>query len=372
MLFKKILFCIFIFFGIITLIECTLYIIGFIYYPYNAYDLSVKPAPLFNRTGNEYKAGPINILGAQSFQVNKNRNVYRIILLGGSSVYNLGSAEILKAKVQNITHKEVEIINSGLLSQGTNTLIKVLPELLTYQPNLLVIYSGHNEFLSTYLKEVYQKINSSNAFVNVFKNSHIYQLITLMSDRATSALYLANLSNQHKLDFRLSSGVDEGISFDNEFRNQIYENYRSNLKKMVSLAHNSNIPVILSTVAYNRRAEPWHVNNNSPYLNDFNKCNNLYAENKYNEAKICYESIISNDTFPVRSTNTQNEIVKEVAFITNTPLSDIDAKIVSSSPHQIPGYDLFNDHCHLNDKGNELLQETIAETIVKFLQNTSN
>ena len=40
-----------------------------------------------------------------------------------------------------------EVINAGLLSYGSYRVAMVMEELITYEPDLFIVYTGHNEFL---------------------------------------------------------------------------------------------------------------------------------------------------------------------------------------------------------------------------------
>ena len=91
------------------------------------------------------------------FEINKSKNTYRIICLGGSTtagfpyVQNATFPFQLKVRLQKIlTDKNIEVINFGVSAVNSYTVLDILPEVLEQQPDLILIYMGHNEFYGAY------------------------------------------------------------------------------------------------------------------------------------------------------------------------------------------------------------------------------
>ncbi|MGC8845828.1 MAG: SGNH/GDSL hydrolase family protein, partial [Candidatus Hydrogenedens sp.] len=86
----------------------------------------------------------------QRFLKNKPSGTLRIFFLGGSSVnyvnYELPNLSERLEETLKPRYKEVEIINCGGLSYGTHRLVLIAREIVNYNPDLVMIYSGHNEF----------------------------------------------------------------------------------------------------------------------------------------------------------------------------------------------------------------------------------
>ena len=85
----------------------------------------------------------------QRFLRDKPAGVFRIVALGGSSVNHLEPEfkeleRELSAEFDRFD--QIEIINCGGLAYGSHRLVLVMREMLEYQPDLLLLYTGHNEF----------------------------------------------------------------------------------------------------------------------------------------------------------------------------------------------------------------------------------
>lgn len=85
----------------------------------------------------------------QRFLRDKPAGVFRIVAFGGSSVNYLEPEfkeleRDLSAEFDQFD--QIEIINCGGLAYGSHRLALVMREMLEYQPDLILLYSGHNEF----------------------------------------------------------------------------------------------------------------------------------------------------------------------------------------------------------------------------------
>ncbi len=59
-------------------------------------------------------------------------------------LFPAGSANLLPAADRN---KNWEVINAGGISYASYRVAHLMEELVNYQPDLFIIYTGHNEFL---------------------------------------------------------------------------------------------------------------------------------------------------------------------------------------------------------------------------------
>ena len=79
---------------------------------------------------------------------------FRVFILGGSSAYGFPwgaeqsfSRPLEDALVDALPDRDVEVINAAAMSYGSHRLRVLVRELLHYEPDLFVLYSGHNEFV---------------------------------------------------------------------------------------------------------------------------------------------------------------------------------------------------------------------------------
>ena len=116
--------------------------------------------PLFqlNEDGDAYEIlakSRLEWFYPQSFPAKKAENAYRIFCLGGSTVagrpYTVETAlsSWLKLLLEYAQpSRPWEVINCGGVSYASYRLVPILDEILkAYQPDLIILYTGQNEFL---------------------------------------------------------------------------------------------------------------------------------------------------------------------------------------------------------------------------------
>ena len=116
----------------------------------------IRPLFVLNAAQDRYEIPPArqNYFRPQSFPASKAPGEYRVFCLGGSTVqgspYSTETAfsswleiALRAANPQRSFH----VINCGGVSYASYRLIPILQEVLGYHPDLIVVCTGHNEFL---------------------------------------------------------------------------------------------------------------------------------------------------------------------------------------------------------------------------------
>ncbi|MCA9129844.1 MAG: hypothetical protein KDB22_22310, partial [Planctomycetales bacterium] len=114
--------------------------------------------PLFeydDATGQyQIAASRYNLFQPVSFAAEKSDRLFRVFALGGSTTqgepYGTATAfpKWMELELQaRMPDFQVEVINCGGLSYASYRVKVILSEVLAYQPDLVVVYTGHNEYL---------------------------------------------------------------------------------------------------------------------------------------------------------------------------------------------------------------------------------
>ena len=76
-------------------------------------------------------------------------NQSRIILLGGSTVqgYGVTPKENLQAHLNKLTSPTHDVVNLGAAGYTSSQIVDMLPEVWSLQPDVLVLYTGHNDVI---------------------------------------------------------------------------------------------------------------------------------------------------------------------------------------------------------------------------------
>ena len=87
----------------------------------------------------------------------KPTNTVRVVLVGESAIQgypqprHLCASAFLQLMLQDAwPDRRVEVINLGTTAIASFPVLEIMTEALVYQPDLVVVYTGHNEFFGTY------------------------------------------------------------------------------------------------------------------------------------------------------------------------------------------------------------------------------
>jgi len=315
----------------------------------------------------------------QKFLKRKPADTLRVFLIGGSSVRRLEDLQLLKEKLEpskSDTFRQIEIINAGGSAYGSHRLVKVLIEIINYEPDMVLIYCGHNEFEEAEQLEwakldlmgVNSTLSNSAAF-RVFRDGiDRYRIHLIQTDRERRALATIEPS------FQWAQGRPDSWrrgTFTDESARERLQSYTANLQLMVSLCQERKIPIIIGTVPSNLFPNQIWIEFPKKYRPDFDVIGDDYRSEKYKAASSRFREILSASPGRHQSSDLENQAIRQVAASTNIPIADVEAAIIAAEPHGVPGEALFDDHCHLNKQGNAILISVFADQINQLLKTTN-
>lgn len=302
----------------------------------------------------------------QRFLRRKEIRTYRIFFLGGSSVnyvdYELPNlAKRLEERFQPRINR-VEIINCGGLSYGTHRLVLIAREIIQYQPDLVLIYSGHNEF-----EEIEQLHLARLQTTRLQKLLFSSALMRFVRDRIAE-YQISKLQIEHNKRLLAQSLPDAGKGWLHVFTPEEIQNrmeaYRSNLAEIAITVRGAGADIIIATVPSNM-VKPSLTGKSAE---EYHKVLDLINEGRYEDAYKLGREILKNTSPRHQSSDRENEIIRSLAKELSIPLADVLSAVESAEPHGIPGETLFNDHCHLNPQGNSIMIKTFEQKIIELLE----
>jgi len=199
------------------------------------------------------------------FVVPKPPGTYRIFCLGGSTTvgypywYNGSFSTYLRDRLRKIfPDRSIEVINAGMTATNSFTVVDMARVVVDYEPDLIIVYDGHNEFYGAL------GISSNQSPGKSWWVSQTYlRLLRLRTFVALRETYnwITDLSRQP------SDGISRGtmmekVSFGNyvPYGSATYLSARSmfedNLNELRTLCAKNRVPVILSTQVSNLRDQP--------------------------------------------------------------------------------------------------------------------
>jgi tetratricopeptide (TPR) repeat protein len=359
-------------------------------------------------------ANKLRWFNKQAFPREKATDAYRIFCLGGSTTYGRPYSdltsfagwlrELLPAADQS---KTWEVINAGGISYASYRVAHLMEELITYQPDLFIIYTGHNEFLE---ERTYRELRETPALIqsaaSLLAQTRTW---TMMNDVLQSAGLAAQSENADRdtlsaeVDTRLGRSIGpESYTRDDPLRRQVLEHYRISLGRMVELAQTVGAQVLFVTPASNLKdSSPFkseHTDNLTSQARQqaeelllqarsaiqqeawksalalldkaiaidprnaelhYRRGKVLLALNRDQEAAVALRRARDEDVCPLRALTPMREIVTEVAQENGVPCVDyvglLAQRMQSEFGQPVPGKELFLDHVHPTIEGHKIL-----------------
>lgn len=305
----------------------------------------------------------------------KETDIYRIALLGESTVFGLGEATDLKEGIirrireefsdgkMSVLEPKIEIINLGFQSCGSDRTLITARELHKIKPDLVLIYSGHSELTSL-----------ANPKTNTMITGKYPILATLLRFRLLQIILYTMKDNYTGEDKQWVGQFKK--TFSQEEKGLIFEEYRANLEKIVDESKKTGAKVILSTLGYNLRAiadlkltesNYKRIDKNNGDLENIQRfcgmANYHYQKKNFLLTRFYLDKYNENNPAQGNASVFSNKIVAQTAIKKDVIYLDAEEIISQNSENGITGYDFFADHCHFNQEGSKFLQGIFVNSI---------
>jgi tetratricopeptide (TPR) repeat protein len=356
------------------------------------------------------------LFNLQRFDRNKSADTYRVFCVGGSTTFGrpyddttsfCGWLREMLPKADPA--RKWELINAGGVSYASYRVAAVMEELVRYEPDLFIIYSGHNEFLErrTYgrIIKTPEAMRGLGAIASRMRTyAFARRALGAIGGKAkTKATHRADLPGEVKTILENSVGPEE-YHRDGELRRQVLDHYRYNMMRMVDIARSAVAKVILVTLASNmRHCSPFKSEHRDTlgeaerdaFRTLYDRAAESHAEarwgealtaidralsiddryahahylrgrilwglHRYTQAKEAFERAMDEDVCPLRALKPLLDIITEVASEKDVPVVDFVGLVERLSEYGTPGEKLFLDHAHPTIEGNRRLALALLE-----------
>lgn len=204
----------------------------------------------------ETRPEKLEFFGLQRFLADKPPNGYRVFTLGGSTTAGrpyderVAFARWLELYLQAADPSRAwEVINAGAISYASYRVALLMKELVRYEPDLFVIYTGHNEFLEerTYSDIIHQPaaVKRLRMWLSGFRFAALARqgLRSLTGDGGGTDAVEATLAPEVAARLDTWGGL-ERYHRDDELTRAIVEHFEYNLRRMVRIARDHGARVV--------------------------------------------------------------------------------------------------------------------------------
>ena len=310
---------------------------------------------------------------SELFAVNKAPNTFRIFVLGESTTigypyFHNGSFHrwLQFRLMQMYPDRNFEIVNLSLTAVNSYTVLDFGRQLAKYQPDAIMIYTGHNEYYGALGVGSTSYVGSSHFLVETLLKLRDLKLVQLLNN---SIKKIAGVFSSKKIDDRETlmkrMAAKQELPYGSKEYQAGIDQFNRNMSELCSLFNDEKIPVFLSTVVSNEKDLPPFISNGSgpnsaAYF--YKTAQEAYTKADYVTAKQDFDKAKELDELRFRAPEQINTIIKKLT--TEYPfvhLVDTKALFEQYSPHGIIGSETILEHVHPNLYGYAIMSEAFYQ-----------
>jgi lysophospholipase L1-like esterase len=350
---------------------------------------------------------------SEVFKKKKDNNTFRIFVLGESTTIGypyFHNGSFHRWLQYRLTHtypdKSFEIINLSLTAVNSYTVLGFAKEVVSYEPDAVLIYTGHNEYYGALGAASTQNLGSNPRVINFIlslRNLKLAQFIINLYEGIKNAFGSGGIkSGGDRMQLMVAK---QEIPYHSDLYEKGITQFRDNMDEIMNLFSKQHIPLFVSNLVSNEKDlkpfisfEPdskspefkanlisgikaFAGNNLKLAESCFKKANRLYSssaicnyylgqlaykQNDFVKAKQYYLKAKDLDGLRFRAPEKFNEILTQLCNkYPDTKLVDTRAAFENNAPHQIIGDELTVDHVHPDLKGYAIMSDAFYEAIKK-------
>ncbi|CAL1517980.1 hypothetical protein [Chitinophaga sp. MM2321] len=343
---------------------------------------------------------------SEIFKKIKDKNTLRVFVLGESTTigypyfHNGSFHRCLQYRLMHTCpDKELEIINLSLTAVNSYTVAGFAKELVHYQPDAVLIYTGHNEYYGCLGAGSTDKIAGNPFIIHTIlklREFRLTQLFANVLDKITSPGRAAGPeSGKARMELMVA---EQQIPYGSVLYERGIRQFSTNMDQTLQLLNGAHVPVFISNLvssekdlfpfismpvdsvsypgfaaAYTRAEQLLQRGDSLAALSGFLAANNIYGAhagcNYYlgllkmhqgdnTAAKVYFSKARDLDALRFRAPSKLNEIILQLCRkYKNTHLVDAHAAFEAATSSHIIGKELVLEHVHPNLKGYALLSD---------------
>lgn len=353
----------------------------------------------------------------QEFRIDKPRGGFRVFTLGGSSAWGFPwGARVAfpralgRALAASYPGRSVESVNAAAMSYGSARLRRLTAEILTYAPDLLVVFEGHNEFVERDLADRIESAPRPAAGIRILLRSSLYAALT----RAWESVRPREKDTAPEAE----TGVGQLLGLDVVRQTERYADdarkaeavgrFRTNFEAIVDAARAAGVPVVVCTVPSNLAG--WAPNQSvfDPSIGAMERqaiegtirsareglargaaepaarlleaaaarapghaevrfrLGEAYAAlGRYEDARREFRLARDLDAMPTRALGAINEAIRGLAGIPGVTIVDVEALFDAEAEHGLPGFDLLEDYVHPKPHAHRIIAKALWRAILE-------
>jgi tetratricopeptide (TPR) repeat protein len=198
------------------------------------------------------------------FLVPKPAGTYRIFCLGASTTvgfpywYNGAFSSFMRDRLTRLfPDRSIEVINLGMTATNSYTTLDIAREIMAYEPDMVVVYDGHNEFYGALGVASHESMGGAPWLSRL--SLRLVHVRLFQAARAAYALIVRwfgsdDPGTRGTMMEKLARG--RNVPIDSDLYQAGLDVFRTNLQEIRALCSEHNVPVLFGTQISNLRGHP--------------------------------------------------------------------------------------------------------------------
>lgn len=309
------------------------------------------------------KSKPGGIFEATFLQP-KPAGVYRVLWLGESAAKGfpqppcLAASAFLEAMLNDLwPERKVEVINLACTAVASFPIRGILKEAIHYEPDLVVVYCGNNEFFGAYGVASLHRSGDSVAameFQRWLRSLALSQTFERLTAQAESA---GDKTLMERMMTDVNIGAGDGR------RAAAARNLGENVAAMIALCNDRKVPIVVCNAPVNER-DLAPLGDSEEARRAYSQGIKLNNEGRLKEAAAAFQNAVDLDVMPWRATSETNNAIRRAAQEGNAIFCDLTDAFREASPGGSVGWELMDDHVHPSLQGQDLVARSVTRSLV--------
>lgn len=308
----------------------------------------------------------------EPFKVQKAKNTFRIFVLGESTtagypyLHNGSFHRWLQYRLMHIyPDVNFEVVNVSLTAVNSYTVLDFGKQVVNYQPDAVLIYTGHNEYYGALGIGSTSHIANNRFLVHAVLGLKETRLVQLVNNVIGSFKPAASNPDQRE-NLMKRMAQQQSIPYQSEAYKAGIDQFKNNMTELCQFMHDKNVPVFLSTLVNNEKdLKPFISDSSDTSANMmYAGANDAYQSGKYALAKQEYIKAKEFDLLRFRAPEAMNGIIMALSKqYSNVHLVNSRTVFEQHSPNGILGNETLLEHVHPNLYGYALLSEAFYQSL---------
>ncbi|RMH65841.1 MAG: tetratricopeptide repeat protein [Calditrichaeota bacterium] len=300
----------------------------------------------------------------------RNNRTLRIFVFGGSSAagwpyyYNATFARMLHRQLEAaLPRREVEVVNFAMPAVNSYSVRYLVSKSLTYQPDAILIYAGHNEYYGAF--GAASAVHVPRIWVDIFLEFSECRLFQALTRLYHALFHGAPAKGDATLMERMVGR--RTIRYGSVLYKRGLTEFKNNMQAIVSLCQDRNIPLYISSVASNTADQAPFISLDSsafPARSFYVKGRRERASGRYDDARRFFGKARDFDALRFRAPDTLNRIIQSLAG-SQVYFVDGARAIRALDPHGLTGNLQMTDHLHPNPEATRALAGAFYKRMIQ-------